>query len=87
MDDLSAYFSGKHFVEVDKGGYTENQLIPAGTPDAIVTPVAAAVKGGRVWLVNGTVSALGEDVPAGFVNESAQLFPPPLPLSTARWPH
>lgn len=82
LADLSAYFSGKHFVEVDKGGYTENLLIPAGTPDAIINSVAAAVKGGRLWLVNGTVSVLAEEVPAGFVNETAQLFPPPLPLSS-----
>lgn len=81
LADLSAYFSGKHFVEVDKGGYTENLLIPAATPQAITDGVAGAVKGGRVWLVNGTVSVLAEDVPAGFVNDTAQLFPPPLPLA------
>ncbi|MCS7016996.1 MAG: hypothetical protein NZM42_12865, partial [Gemmatales bacterium] len=79
--DLSAYFSGKHFVTVDKGGYTENLLIPAATPQAIIDAVAGAVKSGRVWLVNGTVSVLGEDVPAGFVNETAQLFAPPPPIA------
>jgi len=81
LADLSAYFSGKHFVEVDKGGYTENLLIPEATAQAITDAVAAAVKSGRVWLVNGTISVLGEDVPAGFVNEAAQLFSPPPPLS------
>ncbi|QGU33786.1 DUF499 domain-containing protein [Thermochromatium tepidum] len=82
LADLSAYFSGKHFVEVDKGGYTENLLIPEATAQAITDAVAAAVKSGRVWLVNGTVSVLAEDVPAGFVNDSAQLFAPPLPLAS-----
>ncbi len=82
LADLSAYFSGKHFIEVDKGGYTENLLIPAATPQAITDGVGAAVKAGRVWLVNGTVSVLAEDVPAGFVNDTAQLFPPPLPLAS-----
>lgn len=77
---LSAYFSGKHFVEVDKGGYTENLLIPEATPPAITNAVATAVKSGRVWLVNGTVSVLAEEVPAGFVNDTALLFTPPLPL-------
>jgi hypothetical protein len=79
---LAAYFSGKHFVEVDKGGYTENLLIPEATPQAITDAVAAAVRSGRVWLVNGTVSVLAEDVPAGFVNDTAQLFAPPLPLAS-----
>ena len=82
LADLSAYFSGKHFVEVNKGGYTDNLLIPAATLQAITDGVAGAVKGGRVWLVNGTVSVLAEDVPAGFINDTAQLFPPPLPLAS-----
>jgi hypothetical protein len=82
LADLATYFSGKHFVEVDKGGYTENLLIPAATALAITAAVAGAVKAGRVWLVNGTVSVLAEDVPAGFINDTAQLFSPPLPLGS-----
>lgn len=81
LKDVAAYFSGKHFVEIDKGGYTENLLIPAAEPSAIVSAVAGAVKLGRVWLVNGTISVLGEDVPAGFVNDSAQLLVPLVPYS------
>jgi hypothetical protein len=82
LGDLSAYFSGKRFVEVDKGGYTENVLIPAVESKAICDAVVGAVKGGRLWLLNGTVSALAEDVPVGYVNETAQLLAPPLPLSS-----
>lgn len=82
LADISAYFSGKHIVEVDKGGYTENVLIPAADQAAIAAAVAGAVKSSRVWLVNGTISVLGEDVPAGFVNESAQLLAPPPSFSS-----
>lgn len=82
LEDIGAYFSGKHFVEVDKGGYTENVLIPAADPAAIATAVVGAVKSGRVWLVNGTISVLGEDAPAGFVNDSAQLLAPPPTFSS-----
>jgi hypothetical protein len=80
LSNLGVYFSGKHFVAVDKGGYTENLLIPAATPQAIADATASAVKSGRVWLVNGMISVLSEDVPPGFVNESAQLFSPPPPV-------
>jgi len=83
LADLVAYFSGKHFVAVDKGGYTENLLIPAAEEGAIKAAAGQAIKRGRIWLVNGTISVLGEDVPAGFLNEHAELYPPPAPISTS----
>jgi len=83
LADLVAYFSGKHFVAVDKGGYTENLLIPAAQEGAIKAAVGQAIKSGRIWLVNGTISVLGEDVPAGFLNEHAELYSPPAPISTS----
>ena len=79
--DLASYFSGKHFLSVDKGGYTENQLIPVAEEGAIKAAVAQAVVSGRIWLVNGTISVLGEDVPAGFLDEHAELYLPPAPIS------
>lgn len=79
---LAEYFSGTHFEPVDKGGYTENLLIPAATAEAIAAAVTAAVKNGRLWLVNGTISVLGEEVPAGFLNEGASLYSPPTTLSS-----
>lgn len=78
---LLAYFSGKRLVAVDKGGYTENLLIPAAGEGAVKEAVALAVKNGRIWLVNGTISVLGEETPAGFLNEQATLYPPPAPIS------
>lgn len=35
-----------------------------------------------MWLVNGMISVLSEDVPPGFINESANLFSPPLPVAS-----
>lgn len=81
LAELTGYFSGQHFVEVDKGGYTENLLIPAASAEAITTAAVAAVKSGRVWLVNGTISVFGEEVPPGFINDTAQFLPPPATLS------
>jgi hypothetical protein len=74
---LGAYFSGKHFVAIDKGGYTENLAIPAATPEAIVAAIASAVKNSRLWLVNGTISVWGEEPPIGIINSEALLLPPP----------
>ena len=82
LADLGAYFSGKHLVEIDKGGYTENLLIPAASPEAIAGAVTGAVKSGRAWMINATISVLGEEVPSGFVNESAQLLPPPVAIAS-----
>lgn len=83
LADLASYFSGKHFVPIDKGGYTENLLIPAAEEAAIKAAVGLGVKNGRIWLVNGTISVLGEEVPAGFLNDQAVLYPPPAPISSA----
>jgi len=82
LPTVGTYFSGKHFVEIDKGSYTENLLIPAADPQAITNAVASAVKNSRVWLINGTISVLGDEVPPGFVNDSAQLLPPPPPVTS-----
>lgn len=81
--DLSNYFSGTHFVPIDKSGYTENLLIPSVSDDGLRVAVTAAVKQGRLWLVNGTISVLDEEVPAGFVNPQASLFAPPPPIAVS----
>lgn len=87
LQAISHYFSGTHFISVDKGGYTENQVIPYASPEAIRAAVVGAVKLGRIWLVNGTIGLLAEDVPVGFVNEQANLFsPPPLLAATELLP-
>lgn len=82
LSDLGSYFSGRHFVEVDKGGYKENLLIPSATPQAIADALASAVKSGRIWMVNGIISVLSEDVPPEFINTSAQFFSPPAPVAS-----
>jgi hypothetical protein len=79
--DLQAYFSGKHFVEIDKGGYSENQLVPAASAETLREAVASVVRSGRTWLINGTLSVLGDEPPLGLINETAALHQPPLPLS------
>ena len=83
LADLASYFSGKHFVPIDKGGFEENQIIPAADETTIKGAVARAVKDGLIWLVNGTISILGDEAPAGFLNDSATLYPPPPRIEAA----
>ena len=42
--------------------------------------VIGDVKTNRLWLVNGTISVLGEEVPSGFLNEQAVILAPPAPI-------
>jgi len=81
--ELADYFSGKHFVPIDKGGYTENLLIPAAEEGVIKAAAGQAIGSGQVWLVNGTISVLGEEVPTGFLNDQGALYPPPAPFSAS----
>ncbi|MCC6533588.1 MAG: ATP-binding protein [Burkholderiales bacterium] len=77
---LARYFSGKHHVQVDKGGYKEPLAIPAATPEVIKVALAAAVKAGRVWLVSPGLSLFAEDVPIGLLGDTSELHAPPPPV-------
>jgi len=83
LASLASYFSGMHFEPVDKGGYEENLMIPAVSETAIREGVSQAIRIGYIWLVNGTISVLGEEVPAGFLNDQAALYPPPTPIAAS----
>ena len=83
LDALTTYFSGGHLVSVDKGGYSEEQVVPEVDEAVIKAAVMQSVAQGHLWLVNGTISTLREEPPAGFVNERAVLYPPPEPLNSA----
>lgn len=83
LADIQAYFSGERCVSVDKGGYSEDLPIPQATEQVIRIAVEQSVKNGKIWLVNGTIGILGEEIPSGFLNERAELHRPPEPLISA----
>lgn len=83
LAELTSYFSGKHLVSIDKGGFNEDQVVPAADETTIKGAVARAVKDGLVWLVNGTISVFGDEAPPGFLNDSATLYPPPPRIEAA----
>jgi hypothetical protein len=79
LGDIGAYFSGKHYVQVDKGGYKEPMPIPGASLDVVKRAVSAAVKSGRVWITTPAMSVLGEDVPVSLLTDDAELHTPPAP--------
>ena len=78
---LCSYFSGKHYIQIDKGGYKEPMSIPGASAETVKLAVSAVVKSGRAWLVTPALSVLGEDVPVGLLTDDAALYSPPPPIS------
>src|SRR5204863_8309490 len=42
--------------------------------------ITTGVESGRLWLLSGPASILGERMPAGILTEAAKLMPPPLAI-------
>jgi hypothetical protein len=77
---LREYFAGGRVVQVKKTNYEEPYTIPGVPPNVVESAVSAAVRDGKLWLVAGAASLLGEEIPAGVLTDDARLLPPPLPI-------
>jgi hypothetical protein len=77
------YFSGTKVVKLRKDLYTEAIRIPPAERPVVLSAIQRAVEEGKLWVCSGPASLLAEPVPAGFLSESARLFPPrsPIPIS------
>lgn len=78
--DVLDYFAGTKIVKVRKDLYTETIRIPRAEPAIVMSAIQRAVEEGKLWLISGPASILGEPVPAGVLSESARLFPAPSPI-------
>jgi len=78
--DILEYFAGTKVVKVRKDLYTEAIRIPQAERAVVMSAVQRAVEEGKLWLISGPASILGEPVPAGVLSESARLLPPPSPI-------
>lgn len=83
VKDIIGYFFGGKTVQVDRGGYQEPMFIPKAGSEVVRKAVAAAVENGLLWLLSGPASILGEPIPAGVMNDSAELRGPPAIISAA----
>ncbi len=77
------YFSGGKSVPVDKGGFTEVVPVPKAAAQVVNTAIDAAVASGKVWLLSGPASLLGESIPTGVLSPAALLRKPPEAISAA----
>ncbi|MFP4427580.1 MAG: DUF499 domain-containing protein [Spirochaetaceae bacterium] len=75
--EVVAYFDGTTVVQVDRDGFPEPQQIPKAEEATVHAAVASAVKAGELWLRSDPTSVLEEPIPAGVLNNSAQLREPP----------
>ena len=80
VQNLYDYFAGDYVVNIPKDGYEEPLAIPKCDPAVLDAEVVQAVEQGIVWLTSGPASILNEPVPAGVLNASASLRPPPAPI-------
>lgn len=78
---LIEYFGGSTVVEVDKGGFKEPVPVPKASTEVVAAAIGEAVGAGKVWLLSGPASLLGEPIPAGVLAPSARLRTPPALIS------
>jgi len=81
VKDMLDYFSGSKVVKVAKEGYTESVQIPRAGREVIEVAIETAVCSGKLWLLSGPASILGEEIPTGVLTDGAALRKPPLAIS------
>lgn len=69
-------------VTIDKGGYTEDLIVPKADRTILETSVNEAVKNEDLWLISGPASIWSEDIPPGLLNDESILSGKPSPIST-----
>ena len=78
--EILDYFVGNKTVAIAKEGYTETLIIPKADRSAVEIAIRGAVETGKLWLISGPASILGEPIPAGVLTEGAELSGPPSPI-------
>ncbi|NUQ79326.1 MAG: hypothetical protein HUU21_37930 [Polyangiaceae bacterium] len=83
LGELTEYFSGKTVIKLEMPGFQEKATVPRYERVVLESAVHEAVRTGKLWLMSGAASLLGERVPISLWNEKAtlRLPPPPIPAS------
>ena len=83
MSEFKTYFGDGKVVQVDRGGYNEEQPVPKASSNVVSAAVEKAVAEGDLWLVSGPTSLFKEAIPAGVLTDASLLLPPPEPIVAA----
>ncbi|MEJ5375057.1 MAG: DUF499 domain-containing protein [bacterium] len=83
VDAVTRYFSGSTVVQVEREGYQEPMRIPKAGQAVVEKAIGLAVESGALWLLSGPASILGEPIPAGVLNATSKLCPPPAVIAAA----
>jgi hypothetical protein len=67
-------------IRIEMEGFREKATVPRFERVVIEAAVNEAVRTGKLWLMSGTASILGERVPMGLLNDNAVLKVPPPPI-------
>jgi hypothetical protein len=81
VKDVMDYFSGSKVIQVPKEGYTDAVRIPKAGREVVEGAIQAAVRSGKLWLLSGPASILGEEIPTGVLTDGATLRKRPLAIS------
>ena len=77
VQSVMDYFDGTKVVQVDRGGFMEPFPVPKASAEIVEAAVGEAVEEGKVWVLSGPASLLGESIPAGVLTPTAKLRVPP----------
>lgn len=80
VKDLVDFFSGGKKMKISTGGYDEEIDVPIVPREVIDKAINEAVKSQSLWILSGSASIMGEDVPAGLLTDDAILMLPPVPI-------
>src|SRR5688572_21193146 len=83
LGELVTYFSGKTIIRLEMQGYKEKATVPRYERVVLESAVNEAVRTGKLWLLSGSSSVLGERVPMSLWNDKARLKLPPAPIPAA----
>jgi len=81
VSNVVTYFSGNRVVLVDRAGYPEALTVPRASRLIVEAAIRTAIRSGKLWLTNESISLLSEDVPAGVLVDDAFLRRPPPELA------
>ncbi len=77
VESLVRHFAGGHVATIPRDGYDDHLPVPACPEPIVLDAVGSAVKDGTLWVTNPPATSWKEPIPAGTLNVSAMLHPPP----------